>query len=260
VDQQQRAGVGPPVGHLDLAGEVDVQVDALAATGVPDGGPQAPGPLVQQRQPPVARHRREAGGEQAVALAVPQVGDRRHRLGVEGAQRRVQVVAVLGVVDHQQAAVAGHVGQLHHLAVAVQLGGAAAELADAHREAVPARQPDRHPALGAEREPGAPGRLHVGQQRRDLAAVERLLQPAADLVALGVLEPDDLRAVGGHRARHHAGGVLGDLAVPAAGAVPGVDLPGARQVRGVDEVLGSVERPPRQGERGGAVALLPAWL
>ena len=117
-----------------------------------------------------------------------------------------------------------------------------ANLADPDREAVPAGQPHRDQALGAEGEPGAlPGRLGVGDQRGRLAALERLLQPAADLVALGVLRTRATRARSEvHPGRDHAGRVVRHLAVALGRPVPGVDLPGAGQVGDVDEAVGVV--------------------
>jgi hypothetical protein len=139
----------------------------------------------------------------------------------------MQVVAMLGVVDDQQAAVPAEVGDVDALLVPVQLGGRLADPPDPHREPGPVREPDREPALAGQRQPGAPRRLGVGHQRNGVAAVERLEPPDADLVALGVVEPQHAAAVGRDPAHGHAGGMVGDPPVAAAGSVPGVDLPRA---------------------------------
>jgi hypothetical protein len=228
VDQQQRGAVRPPVGHLDLTGQVDLQVGALAAQRVPHRRPQAAMGLRQQGDALVARHRREAHGEQPVAAAVPEVGQRGAALEVECPQGGMQVVAVLGMLHHQDAPIPAHAGHVHGLLVAVQLhAGRAGAAADQDREADPGGQAQCDPPVRPQRQPSAPGRLGAWHQRQVVAAGERLQPPLADLIALGVVEPHHALAVGCDRAGHHTGRVPGDLPLRAAGAVPGVHLPGA---------------------------------
>src|SRR6266545_3539070 len=260
VDQQERAAVGPPVGDLHVTGQVYGQVRARPGDRVPDRRAQPAGALVQDGEAAVAGHRREGHGVEGVALAVPQVGHGPEAVDVEGAQRGAQVVAVLGVVDHQQPAVPGEGGQVDGLLVPVQLDAVAAELADADAEAVPVGQAEGDPALGAEREPGAPGRPDAGQQRGRLAAGERLQLPVPDLVAFVVLEPDHPGPVGRDRPRHHPGGMVGDLPVRPGDPVPGVHLPRAGEVGGVHQTVGLVDPPARQGQGGCTETLLPAGL
>ena len=90
------------VGHVDLAGQLQLEVDPLASeAGYRIGRAQPAGPVAEHGQAPVAGQRGEPGRghEQAEALPVPEVGQRGHAVQLEGAQGRVQVVAVLGVVE-----------------------------------------------------------------------------------------------------------------------------------------------------------------
>ena len=148
-------------------------------------------------------------------------------VGAHDPQRHVPAVAVLAVVDARRADSSSDRSiDVGVLGVRVQHARLAAGHAQVDaRAAVLGRAADHREAAGADGEPGRVGRLQVGRRRRVGAAAERLALPHPELVAVGVGEPPDPLARRVDAAHPGAVGAVGDLAVRAGRAVPGVDLP-----------------------------------
>ncbi|HWI04766.1 MAG TPA: hypothetical protein VNT52_13225, partial [Acidimicrobiales bacterium] len=115
VVQQERAGVGPPVLDLHVAGQVDAVVPAPAGAEVPDGRALEALALLRHRQPLVTGHRRPPGDAEAQAGAVPLVAPAGAGAGVDHPDGRVHGVAVLGVGQGEQAGVTGEAGDVDGL-------------------------------------------------------------------------------------------------------------------------------------------------
>jgi hypothetical protein len=87
---------------------------------------------------------------------------------------------------------------------------------------------------------------------------ERLADPGAELVAVGVVEPPDPLAVRGRRGVQGAVGPVGDAPVLVRRAVPGVHLPDTAGVGDVDVGFGGVAGPLGHGDARGVEAGAPA--
>ena len=117
----------------------------------------------------------------------------------------------------------------------------------------------RRPRRAADLEPRRVGRLRPRARRRVSGPpANGWVMPDAELVAVGVGEPPDRLAVGAERAHQRAVGPVGDLAVLAGLAVPGVLLDDAADVGGVEVAVRGVLRPLRQGDPRRAEPGLPA--
>ena len=106
VDDEHRSAVGIPVGDGDVAGQADVDVDAVAGRDVPDRRSLDTDAFVLQHQPLVAGHRREAHRHEAEARPVPLLADGFAGAAVDDAHREVHRVAVLGVAECDERLVA----------------------------------------------------------------------------------------------------------------------------------------------------------
>ena len=106
VAAEERGGVGPPSHGEDPAGQIDVQVSAVAAAHVPDRGPLERPQFAREGESLVPRHRRPRDGVEVAALVL-ELADHLARARVEHPERRMQEVAVLGVLDAHEGAVGG---------------------------------------------------------------------------------------------------------------------------------------------------------
>ena len=115
----------------------------------------------------------------------------------------------------------------------------------------------------AEGEPGAVRGREVLRDRLAAPARERLTHPVAELVALGVVEPPDVRPVRIEPARDPIAGALGavgHLAMGTAAAVPRIDLETSVGVREIEEPIRVVAGPRRKSEPRRAVPSPPGCL
>src|SRR5437763_2990778 len=128
--------------------------------------------------------------------------------------------------------------------------------------AVVGRHAERDDA-GADLQPGRVAVVDVRHGLFRLAAFglpERLADPRAELVAVGVVEPPDRLAVRRRRGVQGAVWPVGDAAVRAGRAIPGVDLPDAAGVGDVDVGVRRVACPIGHGDAGRVEAGAPACL
>lgn len=257
VHDQQRVGVGVP-GGADLAGQVQGQLGLRVLLDVPDQQLLAAAALVQHEQPRVSGDRRELQRVQALPLAVPLLGDGREPVGGVDADGRVPGVTVLGVRDREQPFVAGQRGDTGVVLARVEPLGLAVGVHE-QLAAVVGRDADRGEAV-PDFEARRVAVVHVGQRGFGGTTGEGLALPGPELVAVGVVEPPDRRAVGRGGGVHRAVGAVGDLAVLTRRAVPRVDLPDAAGVRHVDVRVGCVERPVRHRHARRVEAGAPAGL
>ena len=239
LDEQERGPVRPPVGRLDEAVQLEAQLHDVPGPGVPDGGPALALALVADGHALIAGDRRPREGCEIEAL-VAELSDGRPRARVDDAQRLVQQVAVLGVLDADERLVRGQPGLLDaacgdarrpgeadRFGVTMEQprGGAKARrLGDPDREAVhPADRRDR--ALPAEGEALVPARwealerVGLGTAHRQ-PTLERGAHEPARLVAGEVAEPDDTRPVSADVAAEHAHGLIGDAPAGPRGEIP----------------------------------------
>ena len=268
LEQQQRRSVGPPVDRLHRAREIQRQVDELAAPRIPEGRALLAGPLVGDGDPRVAGERREGVARQLQTL-VAQLRDGLAGPGVDRPQRRVEHVAVLHDLEHDDRLVARErpavdgarqapaAGEANRLVVLVDLARDAAALRRPHREPLLGAQPG-HRARRPDRQPLRPalGQALDQRLRRDVL-VEGGDDVAAGLGAGRVVEPDHAGAVAGRPALEHADRVVGDLPPLAGRAVPRVELVAPALGRRHDEPVGCVGRPGREGEEGSPEPALP---
>ena len=268
LQEQQRRPVGPPVGGLHRTLEVGRQVDEVAGPRVPRGRALLAGPLVRDRDPRVALDRREREPGQ-LAARVAQLRDGRPGPRVDRAQRRVQDVAVLHDLEHDDRLVARERLAVDGAGQAPPAGEADGlrVLVDLARDRAPLGRPDGVALLGgqagdragpADREALGPAVRDPLEQRLGPGSlVERRDDVAARLGARRVVEPDDAAAVAGRPALEDPDGVLGHLAPHAGRAVPRVQLVAAALGRRHDEAVGGVGRPGREGEEGSPEPALP---
>src|SRR5919199_1371585 len=172
---------------------------------------------------------------------------------VDDAQRRMQQVAVLGVLQAEERAVGGEaaaeeaawaLADPDEVGRAVELAHVAAAR-DIDREAVAVANA-RGDDAGRLRQAVAPAVRHAVEERSALAAGERLEEPEAGLVTRLVVEPEDALAVQRRQPVDDADAALSHLAPLPRRRVPRVQLPDARLARGVRAALGCVRRPLRQ--------------
>ena len=191
VDGDDHArGVRQPVGVRHLT--FDREVDQLLGAGdrVPDEQGGGVGALVHHQQPLVAGDRRETERVQALARAVPQVGDRARVGQPQHAQRRVARVAVLAVGEDHEGLVTGQVADVRLLDVGVDLARRAVGGDGVHPDAVPvvAAADDRY-AVAEGQAAGVRGLQPRRVDRGSWGRAERLPTPHAALVAAVVVEP-----------------------------------------------------------------------
>ena len=264
VMEEERGCVRPPVDDVHGALEARRQIGALARGRVPDPGSLVTLELVLEREPLVPRDGRPALPVHRHAL-VAQFADRRARARIDDAQRRVDQVAVLGVLEAEeravrreraaQAAVLGG-GEVHRLLRAMDLARWASVERYVDREPVAVADPDRDDprALGQAAVPAVGNALEEGLR---LTAVERLDEPAAGFVPGLVLEPQHTLAVERRGSGEDADRMIRHLAPLPGREVPCVHLPDARLVGRVHEPVGSGWRPLGQEGHRRAEALLP---
>ena len=249
MPDEERARIRVPV-REGLARKVEVD-DGLASGGcVEDERAREAFALVQHEQPLVARDRRPARDLEALPRAVPQLRQSGAR-GVKDPERGVAGVAVLAVRDRDERLVAREAGDVRVLRVRVDppWPGAVAEHEDGRPFAV-ARAPEDAEG-SSDREASAVRRGEVGGDHRCHATRERLSTPVAQLVALRVVEPEDLLAcrIGLRRdAVARPLRTIGEAATRAAPAIPRVDLELSALVGDVDDAIGRVAGPRREPE------------
>ena len=212
-------------------------------------GPRVAVALVVARETLIAGHGRPAASGERHPL-VELLADRFARARVDDAERWVDEVAVLGVLEAEQRAVRGErpaeksprldAPEPHRVIGAVdRLCRAAVDRhVDGEALAIGDRRDDDPRCL---REPFVPAVRHAVEEQRRLASVERLHVPAAGLVAALVLEPENAVAVERRDGVDETDGMVGHLPARAGLGVERVDLPDARLVRDVDGVY--AERP-----------------
>ena len=261
VPDQQRRGVGCEVGG-HLAGQVEVRSRSRCRRRRPRSA--AP-PGRGARAASSSRGSPGSGGEAERVRPLPGPSDFSRpcaRRPPQHAHARVAGVAVLGVADREQRSRPRRAPPTPaSSAVAVDdRGGPSARRP---RSAVPSSVEGptgdgRRPTS----RPGGVAGLDAGAARGGSGAppANGSVDPAPELVAVGVGEPPDRRAVGGEGGGIGAAGPVGDLAVQVGGAVPDVDLGGAAGVGGVEAAVRGVAGPagPRHPGRGepGAPAVL----
>ena len=198
VRDEERGGIGPPVHCFHRTGEAEIEVGPHAAREVPDRGTLLSLALMGDDEPSVARQRGPARREQRHAL-VDLFGDRRTGPRIDDSKRRVQAVAVLGVLEREHRSVGREPAQLptpEIRAPDADVLGAAPDLLrrlavgrDVHREAVGV-------ADGGGHEPRhlcetlVPAGRHPGEERHRVATGERLGVPPAGLAA-GLVLPEE---------------------------------------------------------------------
>ena len=251
VQKQQGAAVGPPVLDEDTALEIHREVVPLAGLEIPDPGSLVALALVIEGQPLVARHRRPALRHQRHAV-VRQLADRSPGARIDDLERRMDQVAVLGVLQAQERAVgrqrssqeSGFVdaAEANGLGRAVDLARSGSVERDIHAESVWLADPrgDDARRLSQTLVPAVRDAL---EQPCRLSAGERLYEPASRFGAGLVLKPEDALSVERWRAVDHANLVVRDLTTRAGVPVPCVHLPPAGLIGRIHEPLGR-ERGP----------------
>ena len=269
--QEQRGAVRPPVHGLHGPGQVQLELRQLARARVPQRGPPVAGPLVRDRHAQVARHRREPEPGELQAL-VPQPGERLAGHGVQGAQGRVEDVAVLHDLEHHDRVVGGQRRSVHGPSQARARGEADRLRVAMEEPDVPAviGDPDGELVVRADRSDGPPSpdrqplrptlRQPAEQRLRGQVLVERRDDVRAGLVAGLVAEPDHAAAVAGRAPLEHADRVEGDLASPARPPVPRVELVRAALGGRDHQAVGVLVGPGGEGQDGRSEALLPVGM
>ena len=247
VVEQERGAVGPPVAHEDLTVEVELEPLEVARLEVPDRRPRVAVAFVVARETLVAGNGRPAASGQRHPL-VELLADGRARARVDHAERWMDEVAVLRMLEAEQRAVRGERPAEESLQVDAPephraigtvdrpCGAAVDRDVDGEALAVGDRRDDDPRRLG---EPFAPSVRHAVEEERRLASVERLHVPAAGLVATLVLEPENALAVERRDGVDEAHRVVGHLPARARLGIERVDLPDAGLVRDVDGVARS---------------------
>ena len=203
VHQQERVAVGPPVSDSGRSLQSDIEVRALAGREVPDAGAIVALPLVREREPCVTGDRRPALRVERQPL-VEEVSDDRAGPRIDDPQRRMDQVAVLGVLVTEQRTVARQRAaqeaavvvptEPHGVAGAMELMRASAveRYVDGEAVSIGGRRDDDSRSL---REALVPAVRDAVEERSRLASEERLREPLAGLVAGLVLEPEHAFAV-----------------------------------------------------------------
>ena len=263
--EQERGAVGPPVAHDDVTVEVELEPLEVVRREVPDCWSRVTVAFVLARETLVAGNGRPAASSQRHP-SIELLSDDRTRARVDNAERWMDEVAVLGMLEAKQLAVRGErsteepfqlgAPEPHRASGTVDLPCAAAVDRDVDGEALAVgdRRDDDPRRLG---EPFAPAVRHAVEEERRLASVERLHVPAAGLVATLVLEPENALALERRDGIDEAHRMVGHLPSCARLGIERVDLPDAGLVGDVDGVTRSGGRPFGEIRDGGSKALFP---
>ena len=257
--------MGPPSHGEDPARQIDVQVSAVAAAHVPDRGPLERPQFAREGESLVPRHRRPRDGVEVAALVL-ELADHLARARVEHPERRMQEVAVLGVLDAHEGAVGGEPAaeprlQRPHpgrgLVVCEDPGGAVpldqvgpVGAADLHRDR---RDP------GFERVPHEPPFRQRREDGLGPASRERHRHQQAALVPGRVAPPRDPVA-GKHPGHLHPDRFIAHLPPRAVGQVVGPRLVTAAAVGHDREVVGRAVVPRGEADLGRGEATHPVGL
>ncbi len=205
VHEKKSGSVRPPVGDGDRPAEIDSEIRALAGREVPDPRLLISVPLVRERESRVTGDRRPAASSERHPV-IEQLTDGDSGARIDDAQRRVNQVAVLGMLEAEQASVRRERSaeeatvvracERHRFGGAVDLSRRCAVQRHMNREPVAIRDRDDDDSRRL-RQPVAPAVRNALEKRLRFAAVERLHQPAARLVAGLVLKPEHAFAVEG---------------------------------------------------------------
>ena len=251
---EQGGAVLVPVGR-QVAGQCgEVRIDPGAGRRVPQKRQWPAGALVQRQQPVVAGHRGEAQDGQPQPFAVPQIG---HDVAGDGEhpQCLVPTVAVLAVLQDDQALVAREPGDVGVLLVAVEHPGPVVVDEPGGRPAVVGAAGHRQGPTDLE--PSGIGGWHSRERLVVGTTGPRLASPDPELVAVAVVEPPHRLAIRRKRPVGRAVGAVGHLPRAARGPVPRVELEGAGGIADVEAPVCGVAGPLGQRDAGRADALLP---
>src|SRR6185369_14321935 len=201
-----------PVGDAMVAGHVEVEVAELTRREVPDRGALTVLGLVGDGEPLVAGNRRPGGGDHRRGAVAAFRGDgpapRLH-----DPERGVHQVAMLGVLDRQERSVGRQPGEVAPMLIAGEAQPLRRVRDRAHPLAVDRGVDPERAVLGADArghdavalgEAAVPAARYTVEEWLRAAALERLREPRAGLVARVLLPEGDLGTVGREGTLAHA--------------------------------------------------------